>query len=221
VNYIVYDVEQRSPDWYALRLGRLTGSCADAMLSAAPKGKSESAAKRNLRVSLAIERITKEPDEETFTSRDVKRGETMEPDARRAYEAATGRLLSTVGFLAHPALLTGCSPDALYRDEGVIDFKCPRPGNHLEYLRGDFPLEYRRQLTHNLWITGAQWAEFVSYCPKFPEPLRLCIQRMDRTSVDLVAYEQTVKDFLAQVDIEVQAIATMTALRSVLEKAVA
>lgn len=223
MNFIVHDCEQGSPEWFTLRLGLITGTCANPMLSQPKKkGDPETAGRRNLRVALALERITREPDEETFTSRDLTRGKTLEPEARRAYEAATGRLLSTVGFLQHPTLLAGCSPDGLYGAvEGVIDFKCPRPGNHLEYLRGDFPLEYRRQLTHNLWITGARWAEMVSYCPKFPESLRLCVQRLDRKDVDLDAYEAAARAFLEEVDLVVQAISTMAALRSVLDRAVA
>jgi hypothetical protein len=218
----VYDVVQRSPEWYALRLGLVTGSCAPSMLTEPQKGKSgESAARRNLRVALALERLTGEADEETFTSRDVKRGEDLEATARRVYESATGRLLQTVGFIKHHTLAAGCSPDALWRG-GVIDFKCPRPGNHLEYLRADqMPLEYRRQLTHNIWITGAQWGEMVSYCPKFPEPLRLCVHRIECSTRDLEAYELTLRAFLLEVDVETKAIATMANRRTVLEKAVA
>jgi hypothetical protein len=35
----------------------------------------------------------------------------MEADAFAAYEAATGNLARRVGFLAHPELMAGCSPD--------------------------------------------------------------------------------------------------------------
>lgn len=222
MNYTILDVPQRSPEWFAARLGRVTGSCAPDMLTEPPNGKTESAAKRNLRVALALERLTNEPDEETFTSRDLKRGEDMEDTARRAYEAATGRLLTTVGFLQHNTLMAGCSPDAIYLRDGVIDFKCPRPGNHYEYLRAEtMPLEYRRQLTHNLWMTGCAWAEMVSYCPKFPEPLRICVRRIWAKDLDLEGYEKTLRAFLEEVDLEVQAIATMSSLQTVLHRAVA
>jgi hypothetical protein len=104
----------------------------------------------------------------------------------------------------------------------VIDFKCPRPANHLEYLRSDrMPLEYERQLTHNLWVTGREWAEMVSYCPQFPEVARLCIRRIDRRSVSVAAYEQAVLSFLEEVDLDVMSIATMASLKTVLGQAVA
>lgn len=223
MNVTVHNVVQRSPEWFALRLGRVTGSCAPSMLTDPQKGKTgESAARRNLRVALALERLTGEPDDETFTSRDIKRGEDMEAKARRAYEAATGRILRTVGFLSHNELMAGCSPDALYLDEGVINFKCPRPGNHLEYLRSEkMPLEYSRSLTHELFITKVKWAEMVSYCPKFPESLRLCVRRLWAKDVDLEGYEKTLRAFLQEVDLEVQAIATMSSLETMLRKAVA
>ena len=216
---ITLDVVQRSPEWIKARLGRLTGSCADAMLSEG-RGSKESAARRNLRVALALERITGEPQDESFYSKDMKRGEELEAFARRAYEATTGRLLSTVGFVSCVDLLAGCSPDALA--VGVIDFKCPRPGNHLEYLRSTkMPTEYERQLTHNLWITGAPWAEMVSYCPQFPEGARLCVRRIPYDAAAIAAYDKAARAFLAEVDLEVMAIATMTSLHAVLSQAVA
>lgn len=216
----VHDVAQRSDDWIQLRLGRLTGSCADAMLSPGRTKGSESAARRNLRVALALERITGEPQEESFYSKDIKRGEELEPFARRAYEAATGVLLQTVGFISCDDLMVGCSPDALA--VGVIDFKCPRPANHFEYLRSDrMPIEYQRQLTHNLWITGAPWAEMVSYCPQFPENLRLCVRRIARDDVAIAAYEKAARVFLDEVANDVLAINTMAGLQAVLVEAVA
>lgn len=219
----VHDVAQRSDAWYALRLGKLTGSCSNAMLSEGRSKGTESTSRRNLRVALALERITGEEQEESFYSKDVKRGEDLEAYARRAYEATTGRLLTTVGFVSCDDLLAGCSPDALCPPwNGVIDFKCPRPANHLEYLRSQkIPLEYERQLTHNLWITGAPWAEMVSYCPQFPEPLRLCVRRIVRDVTAIEAYDKAARAFLAEVDLEVMAIATMAGLSAVLGKAVA
>lgn len=216
----VLDVAQRSDGWVTARLGRLTGSCAAAMLTEGRTKGSESATRRNLRVALALEIITGEPQEESFYSKDIKRGEELEPFARRAYEAATGVLLQTVGFISCDDIMAGCSPDAL--NIGVIDFKCPRPANHLEYLRSDrMPLEYERQLVHNMWITGAPWAEMVSYCPQFPERSRLCVRRILRDEGAIAAYDKAARSFLEEVQVDVLAIETMTNLRTVLEKAVA
>src|SRR5688500_8134096 len=47
----IHDVDQRSYEWFALRAGRLTGSCAADML-ATLKGKAEAAARRDLRLRL-------------------------------------------------------------------------------------------------------------------------------------------------------------------------
>jgi hypothetical protein len=30
------------------------------------------------------------------------------------------------------------------------------------------PSDYLGQITHNLWITGAQWCDFVSFDDRFP-----------------------------------------------------
>lgn len=218
-NYTIIDAEQRSPEWVKARLGRLTGSRANDMLAVTSK-KEYTAGRRNLKVQLVLERITGESAEDPFTNGDLKRGIELEPDALLAYEAETGELVATTGFLSHNELMAGCSLDGHVGSmTGIVDFKCPRAANHLDYLRSDkMPIEYQRQLTHNLWMTGAEWAEMVSFCPQFPEKLRLCIKRLKATDVDLEAYERDVKSFLAEVDFEASALATMSNLGAVLRE---
>jgi hypothetical protein len=209
-NYQIIDAEQRSDAWFAARLGRLTGSRAHDMLAMTQK-KEYTAERRNLKVQLVLERITGQPQEDPYTNGDMKRGQELEPDALLAYEAQTGELVATTGFLSHNELMAGCSLDGhIGSMTGIVDFKCPRAGVHLEYLRSaTIPANYLRQLTHNLWMTGAEWAEMVSYCQHFPEHLQLCIRRIKASDVDLEAYDREVRKFLAECDIEFQALKTM------------
>lgn len=209
MSYQIIDVPQRSPEWLAARAGRLTGSRANDMLATIQKG--EAKARIHLRAQLVCERLTGQSQDDPYTNNDMKRGEELEQPARELYEAKSGLLLATTGFLSHTELMAGCSLDGHVNNMvGIVDFKCPRAGNHLEYLRSEaIPTDYLRQLTHGLWITGAEWAEMVSYCPQFPEPLQLCIRRVERKNIDLVAYDAAVKAFLAEVDREVAAVMTM------------
>lgn len=200
--------EQRSPEWVAARLGRLTGSCV-AEAFATRKDKAEAAGRRNLRVQLVLERVTGQSQENGFQSYDMERGVQLEPEARAAYEVETGILVRPVGFIAHDDLMAGCSPDGLTA-EGGIEIKCPKAANHLDYVRGELPHEYYLQALHGLWITGRAWWDFVSYHPLFPEPLRLKITRIVPNDVALKAHEINVRCFLDEVDREEAAVRAMT-----------
>jgi hypothetical protein len=202
--------EQRSSAWHAARLGKLTGSrAADAF--ATLKGKGEAASRRNLRVQLVLERLTGMAQDHGFVTRAMERGIQLEPEARGAYEAETGILVRSVGFVAHDDLAAGCSPDGLTHD-GLIEIKCPGAAAHLEYLRGGLPQEYRTQLLHGLWVTGATWGDFVSFHPQFPEPLQLKVTRLYAKDVDLPAYELAVRFFLKELDQEVADIQQLMAV---------
>lgn len=204
--FVIVDVDQRSPEWFAARAGRLTASCAGDMLARIKTG--EAAARRDLRTKLVIERLTGIPQEDGFVSKDMQRGLDNEAAARAEYEIATGAFVQAVGFLQHPALMAGCSPDGAIDDfAGVLELKCPRPANHLECLRSAaLPSRYLPQVTHALWISGAQWCDFASYCGDFPEHLRLFLVRVTRNDAEIASYELMAREFLAEVDREVDAV---------------
>jgi|TARA_Y100000310_G_scaffold64306_1_gene59842 hypothetical protein len=93
---------------------------------------------------------------------------------------------------------------------GILEVKCPKSSTHLRYVRADVvPKEYLPQITHALWITGADWCDFVSFDDRFPPPLSLFIKRVERKDVDLEAYEKAAVAFLVEVDTEYQAVRTM------------
>jgi predicted phage-related endonuclease len=198
----ILTMPQRSPEWYAARLGRLTGSCAGAMLATVKNG--EAAGRRNLRVRLMLERVTGQSQEDAFVSKDMQRGIDEEENAFRAYEAETGNVARRSGFLSHPSLMAGCSLDGEVDGyQGILELKVPKSATHLEYLRGDVPLEYLRQCQHNLWLSEASWCDFVSYDPRFPEGLRLKITRITMDDAQRRAYELVVRMFLTEVEREV------------------
>lgn len=221
MNFTVIDAEQRSPAWFAARLGRLTGSRAADMLATIKSG--EAAARRDLRMQLVCERLTGQLQEETFINAAMQRGIDCEPLAFAAYEAKTGQMVQRTGFLAHTEHLAGCSLDGHVGEfDGLIELKCPKSSTHLKYLRaGVVPSEHVPQITHNLWITGARWCDFVSYDDRFPEPLSLFVVRVTRDEKAIAVYESFARAFLAEVDREVSAIATMANVGEVLKEAVA
>jgi hypothetical protein len=205
------DAEQRTPAWFAARLGRLTGSRAADMLASIKTG--EAAARRDYRLQLVCERLTGQLQEEPFVNAAMQRGIECEPLAFAAYEARTGQMVQRSGFLQHVEYLAGCSLDGHVGDfDGIVELKCPKSATHLRYLKsGELPTEHRPQILHNLWITGAAWCDFVSYDDRFPEHLSLFVVRVPRNEFDVNAYEKCALKFLDEVQAEVEAVAGMAA----------
>lgn len=204
---IVLCTEQRVPEWYQARVGRLTGSAASDMLARIKTG--EAAARRDLRVRLVCERLTGQSQEDAFLNAAMQHGIDTEDAAFAAYEAQTGTMAQRVGFLAHDTLMAGCSPDGVIGDyAGILELKCPKSATHLRYLKaGALPSDYLPQITHNLWISGAQWCDFVSFDDRFPAALQFFRVRVERNQAEIDAYEVMVRAFLSEIDAEIAALA--------------
>lgn len=211
MNFTEVIAEQRSVLWFQSRCGLLTGSRASDMLATIKSG--EAAARRDYRVQLVTERLTGRPQDDGFINAAMQHGIDMEPAAFAAYESLTGSVAMRTGFLRHTQFGAGCSLDGHVDNfAGIVEIKCPKSATHLGYWRGkgEAPANYLPQITHNLWITGAQWCDFLSFDDRFPEELQTFLVRVTRADVDIEAYEKKALAFLAEVDAEVLAIRTMT-----------
>lgn len=204
--FVLVDCEQRSEQWHTARLGRLTSSCAADMLAQTKSG--EAAGRRNLRIRLALERLTGRSQETGFVSHAMQDGIAREPDALRLYEALTGQLVTQTGFLAHPELAAGASLDGHLGDvEGIVECKSPLAATHLEYLKtGIVPAHYGKQILHALWISGAAWCDWLSYHPEFPAGLRVKLVRVVRNEQEIAAYALAASLFLSEVQAELEAV---------------
>lgn len=207
----IVDAEQRSAEWYAARAGRMTGSrAADAF--ARLKGGAEAASRRDYRLQLAVERLTGTPMESGYINAEMQRGIDMEPAARGRYEMETGNLVRQTGFVIGDNEWTGCSLDGdVDGFAGIVEFKCPKSTTHIGYLQsGDLPATYRAQVTHNLWVTGAQWCDFCSFDDRLPAGLDWVHVRVYARDVDIEAHARAAEQFLAEVEDE---FAKLTSLR--------
>lgn len=219
--FTVVDVPQRSQEWHQARCGRLTGSRAGDMLATIKSG--EAAARRDLRMQLVCERLTGFPQEDGYVNAAMQRGIDLESTALAAYEAITGTLALTTGFLSHTSLLAGCSLDGHVGDyDTVVSLKCPKSATHVRYLRdGVMPSEHRPQMLHELWISGAKFYDFLSFDDRMPEGLQTFWVRVGRNDEQVAEYERKALAFLAEVDTEMQAIRTLANLKAQLKAAVA
>lgn len=213
--FTVIDAPQRSPQWHAARAGRLTGSRAVDMLATIKSG--EAAGRRNLRAQLVLERITSKAQDNGFTSAAMQQGIDREVDAYAAYQVLTGQELVSTGFLSSTDYMAGCSLDGhVGQFEGIIEIKCPLPATHLEYLKsGNVPGNYLAQITHNLWVSGAEWCDWLSFQPDFPEGLQVQMVRVLRDPKMQSEYEQKALEFLSEVDHETTLVSEMMRTTSV------
>jgi hypothetical protein len=167
--------------------------------------------------------LTGLPQEDFAGNAATEWGNAHEAEAIAAYEAHTGHIAMPVGFVALRDTLAGCSPDGVIRDyEGTVSIKCPhKTAIHIGYLRdGRVPSAYLPQVLCELWVTGAQWCDFLSYDPRVPEGLQTFLVRYQRDEAAIADFEKKALAFLAEVDAEVQALRTMANLPAVLAEAV-
>lgn len=203
MNFTIIECEQRSDQWRLARVGRLTGSRAPHMMARIKSG--EAAARRNLRVGMGLERITGKPYERSFSSRYTDQGIETEPLSIAAYEARTGNIVERTGFLSCDSIMAGCSLDGHINGfEGIVEAKSPESATHYAYLKTrEIPEEYRFQCIHNMWVSNAQWCDFVSFDPSFPVDLQYLCVRLERNTSDMASYELAATIFLAEVAVEV------------------
>ncbi len=165
----------------------------------------EAAARRDLRYRLIAERLSGQSQDDGYVNAAMQWGTDHEAEAIAAYESFTGRMVQAVGFCEHDTLSAGTSPDGLVGDDGAVSIKCPKTSTHLAYIRNNLePSEHVAQNTHELWVTGRRWIDFMSYDPRLPEALRIFLVRVTRTDDHLKLYEDAAKKFLADVDAEVE-----------------
>jgi hypothetical protein len=213
MNFTIVEAEQRSEPWFRARVGRITGSKSDCILA---KGKSggEAVTRRDYRAQLACERVTGIPDMGGYINADMQRGIDLEPEALSAYEAKTGEIVRQTGFLQHNDYLAGCSLDGdIDNFRGIVEFKCPKSAIHLSYWRDPavFERQYAAQVAHNLWITGAEYCDLVSYDNRVPASLRVFRRRIKASAMYIPDYENDALRFLAEVSIEEREIRELAA----------
>lgn len=190
-------MEQRSEEWFKARLGKVTASRVADVLAKIKSG--ESASRRNYKIQLVSERLTGEK-QETYINQAMQDGIDREFYARERYVQQHGEV-EEVGFIQHPTLEAGASPDGLVGDDGLIEIKCPLGTTHTETLMTqEVPSKYMPQIQFQLLVTGRKWCDFVSFNPMFPENLQLFVKRVDADHVYQKELEVEVSKFLDEVN---------------------
>lgn len=182
------DIEQRSPEWHALRLARVTGTKFKDLCA------SRGSTFDNLCKKIAAEKLLGVSCEKPFKISDaMQHGIDTEDEARAAYELDQFVRVDECAFIEKDEF-TGCSPDGLVGEDGMFEAKCPQNHTHLGYLasKGNAHKAYRWQLQGQLWCSGREWVDFVSYNPLFDEDKRLIIERIHPSEKDFALIDERV-----------------------------
>ncbi len=202
---IVHSMPQRSPEWFQARWGLLTASrCNDAFKTL--KNGAWAAPRADLIVELAVERLTSYSPSEGYVSAAMQRGIDCERLALAAWEAQTGGFAETCGLVRHDTLLTGASLDG-YVDgfNGVLEVKCPNSVTMYRWItENKLPADHRLQCLHALWLTGAEWVDFIAWDDRMPGGMQLFVVREYANPVLIQDHAEKVEQFLQEVDAEVE-----------------
>lgn len=194
-------VAQGTEEWHTARLGRATASRFSDIMAKVKTG--EAAGRKNYRALLVAERLTGKR-EETFQSNAMAWGTETEPLARLRYDLNSENEVEECGFFAHDTLMAGASPDGLIGNDGLLEIKCPNSATHIETIRKQtLPYQYYWQVVGQLWITGRNWCDFVSFDPRMPANAQYFCLRVWRDEQKIKQLQTEVESFLDTVDLEV------------------
>lgn len=185
----IYDCEQNSPEWVEARRGIPTASNFHKILA-----KGEGKTRRRYLLDLASEILTGEV-AESYSNEHMERGHAMEEEARSLYAFQREIDPVRVGFMRRGR--AGASPDSLIETRGLLEVKTKLGALHLEVLELDrLPPEHVPQVQGQLWISGRDFCDFVSYWPRLP----LFVKRVERDEKYIASLAQAVADFNGELD---------------------
>lgn len=185
----MFDMEQGSPEWYAVRMGVVTASEFKTVLAEGKEKGADSKGRRTYMLKLMGERLTGDP-MYRYSNDHTERGHEQEADARDRYAFLTDLEPRQVGFIKNGTV--GCSPDSLVGDDGMLEIKSKLAHLHIDLLLSDkVPSEHMAQIQGQLWVAKRKWCDFVCYCPK----LRLFAKRVFRDEAYIARIEKGVDLF--------------------------
>lgn len=163
---------QRSPDWFKLRLGRVTASRLDDWLSVS---KAKTGAGKPLKKRLDYEREllferSFNVSYENFVSAAMQAGIDFEDFARKQYEKIAGNIVMEVGcwyndlFVASPDGAIGLQTEGRFKNKpiGLIEIKVLKDNSFTDVLTDGVPKKHWYQIQGCLWASGAEWSDYVA-----------------------------------------------------------
>lgn len=211
-------IEPLSDEWKRARLGLLTSSTIENII-VEPKEKSKkdagelSSTAKDYLFGKVAERLTGVRRE--FSNAATDYGTNLEPEAIEFFSFSTGENVKSAGFIEKIPGFYGGTPDGLIPEKnGIIQIKCPFEfKNHLSFFYSADHDSFKQKFRGYFWqcvsdcnVTGADFCEFISYCPAMPENLKMFrftiiprteeLEFLNQKIQDSINYIQTIENFL-------------------------
>lgn len=182
--------EQGSIEWRKARLGIPTASQASRLLT--PKTLKPSSAQDKYLAELLAEWALGVPLDDAASGW-LDRGIAMEEEARGWYAFEYGVEVEEVGLCMTDDGRFAGSPDGLVEAVGGLELKCPSAVVHMSYWLEPESLydQYKLQVQTNLWVTGRDWWDLVSYNPELPK----VVYRVEPDEAFVEAWEPVLNTF--------------------------
>ena len=200
---IIKGIVQGSPEWMALRVGRIGGSRIADLLIEGRKG-DESLTRRKYKNELIRERLTGRKID-TYKTPAMQRGIDLEPMARAWYEVHNNVFVDQVAIVLHPTIEGGqCSPDGIVEStNSLIEIKVPNPENHLDNILTDGK-QLEQYIDQCMWqlacMPEKEYCDLVSFDPEMPDHLQGFVKRIYRDDKYIKMMEDKVILFLQEVE---------------------
>ena len=162
---IILDCEQNTPEWYDARLGLPTSSSFDQIvLMSGEKAKP----REKYMWKLAGEIISGES-AKGYYGASMAKGHEREGESRTAYSFMNDVEVQQIGFCFFDEKREfGSSTDGLIGDDGVFETKNAEPHVQIKRLEKGWPKsEHFQQIQGELYVTGREWCDLVSYSRGF------------------------------------------------------
>jgi hypothetical protein len=151
-------MEQRSPEWDAIRVGKVGGSEGIGLTTDA---------RMTTLIWKKLAELQTGKQEENYVSADMQHGIDTEPIAIAEYEKQYFVEVKKDNYITNIDFkYLGLSPDGLVGDDGAIEVKCPKAKQHcMAIAENKIPTENRPQITEYFLVHNIlEWVDFVSYC---------------------------------------------------------
>lgn len=190
-----HHIEQGSPEWHQLRVGKITSTRLKKLMSSS---------NLDLIDELIAEMELGYSDDDDYVSPEMQWGLDNEAPAIEMYEQITGNKTERIGMLQSDEFpILTVSPDRLVGEYGAVEVKCLKTKNHIKAIRmGGVPNDYKYQVMQYFLVhTDLKWLDFVSFDPRLTsKPIYIYRVEREAISQELSDTTEAVKKFLTKLE---------------------
>lgn len=165
---IPHYMEQGSPEWYAIRLGKPTASEFHRIITAV-KGDLSKSARKYAHALIAETLLGRPLEKPPGAPWAMERGKQLEPLAIQQYAFSNDVEVRRLGFATTDDGRIGASPDGLIvGSRGGLEVKCTLDENHMRIWIDGPGDDYKQQVQASLAVCELEWWDLYAYHPELP-----------------------------------------------------